>query len=281
MKTIKERFTWKIGEKNGDWLNVCIIETNGIINKIWIYNVETNEEKVGWTTNLYSFLSKKIDKQIKLEKNYEEKIAKATLALELLNPNSEGFSRWIKKSEFVGRYEPLFFNNGNTWYRDGKLAKYIFERRGHGINYECRLAGLKENHNTELTRFIRPDIRKEILNQKCVHTGFGNTTNNHIVVDHKNGRYNEINVLILAQQNVDDFQPLCNQANLLKRSDCQRCLLTGKRFDATILGYKVSYSSGSEVFDSTASNGCIGCYWHDPLEFKKSLDLLHPEKNYI
>jgi hypothetical protein len=80
MKTIKERFTWKIGEKNGDWLNVCIIETNGIINKIWIYNVETNEEKMGWTTNLYSFLSKKIDKQIKLEKNYEEKIAKATLS---------------------------------------------------------------------------------------------------------------------------------------------------------------------------------------------------------
>ena len=68
MKNIKERFTWKIGEKNGDWLNVCIIDTNGVINKIWIYNVETNEEKVGWTTNLYSFLKKSVSSLSDFEK---------------------------------------------------------------------------------------------------------------------------------------------------------------------------------------------------------------------
>lgn len=271
MKTIKERFTWKIGEKNGDWLNVCIIETNGIINKIWIYNEETHEEKVGWTTNLNSFLNKRFSQEKKLKKKEDNKISYGELALKLLTPNEDGFSRWVSKKDFIGEYQPLYFNNGNHWYRDSKLSKYIFEKKGRGQDYKCRLAGLKENYNTELTRLVRPDIREIILKETCVHTGFNNTTNNHIVVDHKNGRYNEENVLMLAQQETKDFQPLCNQANLQKRSDCGKCKETGIRFDAKSLGYSISFLSGCEFFDENALNGCEGCYWYDPLKFKQSL----------
>lgn len=273
METLSDRFTWKIGEYNGDWLNVCIIETNGIINKIWIYNIETHEEKVGWTTNLNSFLKKKLNTKQKLKQCQNKRIPYGELAIELLNPDEKGYSRWVSKKEFIGKYEPLYFNNGNTWYRDKRLDKYIFEKKGVGENYECRLAGLKENHNSELTRLVRPDIREIILKETCVHTGFNNTTNNHIVVDHKNGRYNEENVLMLAQQQTKDFQPLSNQANLQKRSDCWKCKETGIRFDAKSLGYSISYLVGEEKFDENMSNGCEGCYWFDPLKFKSSLKL--------
>jgi hypothetical protein len=268
----ENRFTWKIGETNGPWLNVCVIEGGETINKIWIYNTETNQEKVGWTTNLYSFLKKEFKKKINLKKNenksYILKPSKAKIALELMNPNENGVSRWVFKSEFIDKYSLLDFNNGNPWYRDPFLKKYIFESSGTGKNYKFRVNGFKEDHDTSITRMIRPDIREQILSQKCAHTGFGDTTKNHIVVDHKNGRYNDKDVLFLATQDISGFQPLCNQANLQKRSDCMKCEQTGKRFDAKDLGFSISYYKGDDKFGETSSNGCEGCYWYDPIKFK-------------
>jgi hypothetical protein len=273
------RFTWKIGEQNGPWLNVCIIEEGEKINKIWIYNTETHQEKVGWTTNLNSFLNKEFKNSTILEKNEsnndDKNPSKATLALELMNPNEKGVSRWVDKSEFNGKYSILDFNNGNSWYRDTLLRKYVFERKGAGKNYKFRLNGFKEDHDKSITRLIRPDIREQILSQNCAHTGFRDSTNNHIVVDHKNGRYNDKDVLTLESQHISDFQPLSNQANLQKRSDCTKCKQTGIRFDAKELGYSVSYYRGSEIYDESSPCGCVGCYWYDPKEFKRCTSLIN------
>ena len=49
-------------------------------------------------------------------------------------------------------------------------------------------------------------------------------------IDHKNGRYNGIEVSDITKQVIDDFQPLNRQSNLQKRSSCNLCKKTNKRF---------------------------------------------------
>jgi hypothetical protein len=57
MKNSINRFTWKIGDSNGEWKNVeTIIDVHPP--KIRIRNVKTGIEKIGWTTNLATFLKK-------------------------------------------------------------------------------------------------------------------------------------------------------------------------------------------------------------------------------
>lgn len=60
MEKSKKTFSWKIGESNGVWSNLRIVESKGSLCKILIHNKDTGEEKIGWTTNLTSFLRKKI-----------------------------------------------------------------------------------------------------------------------------------------------------------------------------------------------------------------------------
>lgn len=46
------------------------------------------------------------------------------LFLELARPNQEGVSRWVHRSEFVGKYEKLRLGNGGSWCRENSsLAK--------------------------------------------------------------------------------------------------------------------------------------------------------------
>ena len=46
------------------------------------------------------------------------------LFLELAEPDENGVSRWVAKTEFVGKYADLMFQNGWSWGRsDGALAK--------------------------------------------------------------------------------------------------------------------------------------------------------------
>lgn len=77
----------------------------------------------------------------------------------------------------------------------------------------------------------------------------------------------------MKTQTIDDFQPLCNGCNLIKRAHNVKMLKTGKRFDACELPlFKhlgVSYTLGNELFDVNTLNGV---YWTDIEDFiKKSL----------
>ena len=65
----------------------------------------------------------------------------------------------------------------------------------------------------------------------------------------------------------DDFQPLSKTANNAKRQHCKICRETGKRFDATRLGYSVKQYKGNQKYEGS----CIGCYWYDPLMFNKKV----------
>ena len=193
---------------------------------------------------------------------------KTELFLRLAQPDENGCSRWVDTSEFVGEYAELKFGNGASWARkESTLAKsYIVEfdksiTPGNGID-RVRLNGF---NNGDFSQHIRADIKRTIRAQRCVVLGTSNPE-----VDHKNGMKNESRVMRNEDQQLQDFQPLSKAANDAKRQYCKDCRRTGIRFDAKVLGYPISYYAGgaSHNFEEDA---CIGCYWYDPLEFKKYL----------
>lgn len=195
-------------------------------------------------------------------------MSKMDLFLQLAQPDENGVSRWVNINEFVGNYASLTFGNGASWARkESNLAKkYIIEfdktiTPGNGID-RIRLCGFNSN---DYSQHIRSDIKKTIKNRRCVILGTSNPE-----VDHKNGMKNEDRVMRNEEQRLDDFQPLSKAANDAKRQFCKECIRTGIRYDAKLLGYPISYYKG-KANHNYEEDACIGCYWYDPLEFKKHL----------
>ena len=195
-------------------------------------------------------------------------MTKTELFIKLAQPNESGVSRWVSVSEFVGEYASLTFGNGASWARkESTLAKkFIIEfdksiTPGNGID-RIRLNGLNDG---DYSQHIRADIKRIIRAQRCVVLG-----TSHPEIDHKNGMKNEDRVMKNEDQRLEDFQPLSKAANDAKRQYCKECRQTGIRYDAKKLGYPMSYYKGSAEhhFEEDA---CIGCYWYDPIEFKKHL----------
>lgn len=195
-------------------------------------------------------------------------MTKTELFIKLAQPNESGVSRWVNVSEFVGEYASLTFGNGASWARKESTLpkKFIIEfdksiTPGNGID-RIRLNGLNDG---DYSQHIRADIKRIIRAQRCVVLG-----TSHPEIDHKNGMKNEDRVMKNEDQRLEDFQPLSKAANDAKRQYCKECRQTGIRYDAKKLGYPMSYYKGSAKhhFEEDA---CIGCYWYDPIEFKKHL----------
>ena len=194
--------------------------------------------------------------------------SKAELFIELAKPDEKGCSRWINTSEFVGEYADLKFGNGASWARkESTLAKrYIIEfdksiTSGNGID-RIRLNGFNDG---DYSQHIRADIKREISSRRCVVLGTSKPE-----VDHKNGMKNEGRVMRNEDQQISDFQPLSKAANDAKRQCCKECRRTGVRYDAKMLGYPMSYYAGGPNHNME-EDACVGCYWYDPLEFKRHL----------
>lgn len=195
-------------------------------------------------------------------------MTKTELFIELAKPNENGISRWVNVSEFVGKYACLTFGNGASWARkESILAKnYIVEfdksvTRGNSID-RIRLNGFD---NKTYSQHIRADIKRIIKARRCVILGTSNPE-----IDHKNGMKNEDRVMQNLCQRLEDFQPLSKAANDAKRQFCKECRNTGIRFDAKQLGYPMSYYQGVAEHHNE-DTACIGCFWYDPLEFRKHL----------
>ena len=195
-------------------------------------------------------------------------MTKTELFIKLAKPSENGVSRWVDISEFVGEYSCLTFGNGADWARkESTLAKkYIIEfdksiTPGNRID-RIRLNGL---NNGDYSQHIRADIKRTIKAQRCVVLGTSNPE-----VDHKNGMKNEDRVMRNEDQRLEDFQPLSKAANDAKRQYCKECRRTGIRYDAKKLGYPMSYYKGGATHNNE-ENACEGCYWYDPIEFKKHL----------
>lgn len=196
------------------------------------------------------------------------KETKTEMFLRLARPDENGISRWVSCDEFTGEFAELKFGNGASWARkESTLAKrYIIQfdksiTPGNGID-RLRLNGF---NNGDYSQHIRSDIKREISKRRCVVLGTSNPE-----VDHKNGMKNENRVMRNEGQRLSDFQPLSKAANDAKRQFCKECIRSGIRYDAKQLGYPMSYYAGGARHHGE-DNACIGCFWYDPIEFRKHL----------
>lgn len=193
------------------------------------------------------------------------------LFVKLSQPDENGVSRWVSKTEFVDEYAPLMFQNGASWCRaESTIAKYYYVEfdksvtPGNGVD-RIRLNGYKSESDRMGSQTIRADIKNYYKSKRCVILGTSNPE-----VDHKNGFKNDSRVMTTATQKLEDFQPLSKAANDAKRQFCKECEATRKRYDAMTLGYPMSWYKGDENHDGT-DTGCEGCFWYDPIEFRKHL----------
>ena len=187
---------------------------------------------------------------------------KIELFEELAEIDENGCSRWVYVTEFVGKYQGLQLLNGAGWSRDDGTfgKKYLIERDksitpGNKTD-AIRTVGFNDG---DYSQHIRADIKRKIKSQRS-----------NPEVDHKNGMKNEARVMRNEDQRLSDFQPLSKAANDAKRQYCKECIKTGIRYDAKKLGYPMSYYKGVAEHNNE-ENACEGCYWYDPIEFKKHL----------
>jgi hypothetical protein len=183
---------------------------------------------------------------------------KLELFKKLAQPNNDGFSRVVYRSEFVREFKPLYTTNGLSWGRKDRFPwRLKLERsRGRIISYQC----IGFSNISDKT--IRNEIVKFIKKERCLLLGTRKPE-----ADHKNGRYNNPRVNNKKTQKLTDFQPLGQAANKAKRQFCKDCKKTNKRFDAKILGFKQSFSRGGEEYLESV-DGCIGCFWYDVKDFR-------------
>lgn len=197
------------------------------------------------------------------------------LFLKLANPDENGFSRWVYTSEFCGEFSSLELLNGLSWGRkSSNLAKkYILITdktitKSNKID-RIKLNGFNNNEESKHTQYIRKDIREVISKLPCVILGTHIRCDHKVEVDHKDGRKNNPRVMNTSTQTLDDFQPLSKPANDAKRQICKKCKETNLRFDAKKLGYNISFIYGDIHYNEDLK--CRGCFWYDPLEFRKKL----------
>ena len=187
--------------------------------------------------------------------------------------DADGFTRKVAVTEFVGEFERLRFGNGAGWARsDGPLGRHYNivrykEGRGNAITH-VQLQGINK---APKSRTISNKVRKALRGDKCAVLAI-TEARHEVNIDHKDGRYDDQQVQSAASQQPDDFQVMATQANYAKRQHCRRCRDTGKRFDATQLGYPVGQVKGNGTYRGT----CIGCYWYDPKAFNSAFMLIDP-----
>ena len=202
------------------------------------------------------------------------KIKPTTILGRLLNysPIDElGYSQPTFFNTFdVVKDAKLIPNNGVQWDRQARNYFNVeyYKEKGSTIGY--RFIGFNLQDVTK-NRQIRPDIRKAFDDAPCVHCWTPNKTHKKHEIDHKNGRYDDHQVFEYDSQEIDHFQALCREHNLLKRSACKKCKSNDIRFDATFLGFPVSVTEGTLKYEEQL--GCKGCYLYDPLDFRSQLVL--------
>lgn len=215
------------------------------------------------------------DKRVKFFKNLNKNAKPESILGRLLhfNPiNEDGVSELLTFDELkkhpdfgkTNKDDSCIPNNGTGWNRTvGKYFKFTLVR-DKGKTTAFKFDGYNFDYSHK-NRYIRKDIRKALEHSRCAHCG---VKGKKMEIDHKNGRYNDDNVLSSDTQNLSDFQPLCGNCNKLKRSACKKCKETGLRYDAQFLGYPFSQLDGDAVYNDEL--GCSGCYLFDCMVWKFS-----------
>ncbi|MBQ7565381.1 MAG: hypothetical protein IJT16_15500 [Lachnospiraceae bacterium] len=173
------------------------------------------------------------------------------------------FSREFSVDMLADIHPGFRSTNGCQWARSDTsyLGKRYIIVRGHkGRKVSTVKLDGANNKSIKRNRSIKKEIVDEVQKQRCVILD----VSTQIEVDHKDGHYDVLANQSIATQKLSDFQPLSKAANDAKRNHCKRCIETGKRYDATKLGYSQSFIVGDEN-----TSTCQGCYWYDPQYFNK------------
>jgi hypothetical protein len=200
----------------------------------------------------------------------------------LFKPNDLGVSEWRKVTDIT---KPILISGNEyklNWTKNGNMRKgvafgvnkYVWETKRYNGAHKGKIVALKLNGFNPILKKITHPISKEIKkyckNLKCVHCGKVDKGGN--LPDHKNDLYNDTRVLSTKTQVLDDFQPMCNGCNLIKRSKNVKMMETKIRptppYDLLELGFP-KYIEGDETFDLNDINTMKGTYWYDPVEFRK------------
>ncbi|EKE26459.1 MAG: hypothetical protein ACD_4C00283G0005 [uncultured bacterium (gcode 4)] len=202
-----------------------------------------------------------------------KKKSKLDLFVEFAKPDENWVSKWINKTDFKWDYASLYFDNWFPWWRwSAKIKfKYILEVRK-DITPWNRIDAIRLNwFNTKinLNQWIRKDIIDEITNKRCIVLGTHTSWDYKTAPDHKDWRKNNLETMNTKTQKIEDFQPLSKPANDAKRQFCKECKKSWQRYDATKLWYPVSVVKWDLQYDEKL--WCKGCFWYDPIEFRKNL----------
>lgn len=189
-----------------------------------------------------------------------KKPSKASLFIELAQPDKDGFADKVSIEKFTGRYAGLVFGNGGSWCRDDGGLATLYNIRRHKTKGRITGVSLHGYKKHIIRKEISPAIRRELSDKCCVVLGTSN-----VEIDHKDGRRDDTKPK--SEQQTSDFQPLSKAANDAKRNHCKQCRETDKRFDATTLGYAKSQVKGN----GTYRGSCVGCFWFDPKAFRSEL----------
>lgn len=170
-----------------------------------------------------------------------------------ITANGDSFFRDISEKE-----ERI--NSDGLTVIDGIWKGYRIRKTKSGTqNLSVQLLGYDEDYQ-KIYNSIPSHVKSHLSGRRCISCG----SSARVLPDHKDGRkragqgyYNSI----------DQFQPLCNHCNLTKREFCKKCRNTEKRFDASDLGYKIGFYSGSQRWEGS----CAGCYWYDLEFFRRQL----------
>lgn len=191
--------------------------------------------------------------------------SKADIFCKISNVDWEtGFSRDVSLNEL--REAGLALGNGGSWCRDNVGLGEIFniKRTKHrGTITSVRLTGFNKSNTSKR---VSASIRNHFKGGKCVVLAIGGS---NIEIDHKDGRKDD--TLVDSTLDPVHFQPMNKAVNIAKRTHCNECKASGKRFDARLLGYACAQWVGDTCYQGT----CVGCYWYDPYKFNTEVSKIY------
>ena len=196
------------------------------------------------------------------------------------NPNENGISEWIPRCEFKNKPFKYTDNGNNRCNRPPwdnlkrSIFEYEFKRNGQTVTY-IRTVEYCNKDIKNTNRKIKPSIKKKLLKKykRCINC----SSNQNLVIDHKNDLYNNPLHLDFKTQNIEHFQVLCNHCNNnVKFSFHQIAKKTGKlpyynNMSQYFKGKIYPWEKAIRKYDENNIHCKLYTYWYDICEFKRKM----------
>jgi hypothetical protein len=182
-----------------------------------------------------------------------------------MRPDENGYSDWYLLDDLEAafpEYKGQIRGNGSAMFNRGRgVGKlYVCEKEQEGgRNVAVRLAGYCQDSRSNS---VPASVRRVIIVPQARCSLCRNSKN--LECDHADGRKDTSNQV--DDTDPREYQALCKNCNIMKRSACNACAKTGDRYDARPHGFRKGWWVGGKRYQP-ASLGCEGCFWHSPIRF--------------